>query len=65
MKYYFVSYIAINDNNVTYGHCGVNRDKEILSMDDVEDVAKIISEENNFSKMVTITNYIRLKEKSK
>ena len=40
MKYYFVSYVSINGNNVTYGHCGVNINKEILSMDDVESVAK-------------------------
>ena len=65
MKYYFVSYVSINYNNVTYGHCGVNIDKEILSMDDVESVAKQISKENNFSNMVTITNYIKLKENNK
>ena len=65
MKNYFVSYISINENKTTYGHCGVNIDKEILSMDDVESVAKKISEENNFSNMVTITNFIELRKGSK
>ena len=65
MKHYFVSYISINGNNTTYGHCGVNIDKEILSMDDVEEVANQISVENKFSKMVTITNFIELRKGSK
>ena len=65
MKYYFVSYIAVNDNDVTYVHCGLDRDREILSMDDIISIANAITTNNKFSNMVTITNFIELRKGSK
>ena len=62
MKYhYFVSYVFVRNNQLTFGHCAVHRDKKINTTKEIEDVAKGIAEHNQIEGMVSIVSFIKIK----
>ena len=59
---YFVSYVFSKDNQLTFGHCTIHRDKKMDTSDEIQSVAKLIAEKNEKDGMVTIISFVKLKE---
>ena len=66
MKYkhhYFVSYVFVRDNVLTFGHCTVDGEKRIDNSEEISQLAKDIAEANKIDRKVTIITYIKIKRK--
>ena len=62
MKYhYFVSYVFARNNQLTFGHCAIHRDKKMNTIEEIKNVAKGIAEHNQIEGMVSIVSFIKIK----